>query len=195
MSVYYASRWGVTPKPISSQVRVLTPMRDSLVVEQVYIGYMVTLQGFDTWVDSILLDMLDFNIILGIEWLAPHHVVLHCYAKTVTLVILRISPLIWQGSMSHVPMGIISYIQAKRLIAVGCSAYLAHVRNVIAETPTVEFVLVVCAFPNVFPVDLPRLPLEQEVDFVIEVELNTKPISIHPYKIAPAELKELSTQL
>lgn len=70
MSVYYASRLGVTPEPIFSQVRVLTPMRDSLVVEQVYISYMVTLQGFDTWVDSILLDMLDFNIILGMEWLA-----------------------------------------------------------------------------------------------------------------------------
>lgn len=83
--------------------------------------------------------------------------------------------------MSHIPMGIISYIQAKRLIAIGCLAYLAHVRNVIAETHTVEFVLVVCEFPNVFPVDLPRLPLEQEVDFGIEVEPNTKPISIYPY--------------
>lgn len=33
----------------------------------------------------ILLDMIDFDTILGINYLAPHHAVLDCYAKTITL--------------------------------------------------------------------------------------------------------------
>lgn len=37
---------------------------------------MVTLQGFDTWVDLILLDSLDLDLTLGINWLAPHYTLL-----------------------------------------------------------------------------------------------------------------------
>lgn len=36
-------------------------------VYQVYKGSMVSLQGFDTWVNLILLDMLDFDFILVMD--------------------------------------------------------------------------------------------------------------------------------
>lgn len=42
--------------------------------------------------------------------------------------------------------------------------------------------------------DLPRL-LEQEINFVIEVELGTKPISILSYRMNLTDLKELITNL
>lgn len=92
-------------------------------------------------------------------------------------------------------IGIISYIQAHRLISTGCSTYLGHVHDVTVETSIVESVLIVCEFPDVFSIDLSRLPLEWEIDFAIEVELHTKPISIPPHRMAPATLKELSSQL
>lgn len=56
---------------------------------------MVNLEGFDTWSDLIQLDMLDFNIILGMDWLCPYHDVLDYYAKTITLVISGMSPVIF----------------------------------------------------------------------------------------------------
>lgn len=40
-----------------------------------------------------------------------------------------------------------------------------------------------------------RLPPPREVDFCIELELGTSPISRAPYNIAPIELKELKLQL
>ena len=40
---------------------------------------------------------------------------------------------------------------------------------------------VVCEFPNVFPEDLPRLPLDRNVEFTIELEPGTTPISRRPY--------------
>lgn len=57
---------------------------------------MVTLLGFDTCVDLILLEekksihimlssMLDFDLILGIDWKVPHHAVLDYYANIITL--------------------------------------------------------------------------------------------------------------
>ena len=54
---------------------------------------------------------------------------------------------------------------------------------------------VVCEFPDVFPKDLPRLPLDHEVEFSIELEPGTAPISRHPYHMAPRELAEMKKQL
>lgn len=81
------------------------------------------------------------------------------------------------------------------MISIGCSAYLAHVCDVTIETPTIKSIPMVCEFPNVFPVDLPRLPLEHDVNFTIDIDSSTKPISISSDRMALAELKELSTQL
>ena len=53
----------------------------------------------------------------------------------------------------------------------------------------------VCEFPDVFPKDLPRLPPDRDVEFTIELEPNTAPISWHPYCMAPKELVEMKKQL
>ena len=50
-------------------------------------------------------------------------------------------------------------------------------------------------FPQVFSDDLPGVPPERETDFSIDILPDTRPISIPPYKMAPAELKELKEQL
>ncbi|KAL4014305.1 hypothetical protein IC575_026505 [Cucumis melo] len=50
-------------------------------------------------------------------------------------------------------------------------------------------------YPDVFPDELPRLPPLMEVDFAIELEPETAPISKAPHRMAPAELKELKVQL
>ncbi|KAA0036176.1 gag-protease polyprotein [Cucumis melo var. makuwa] len=49
--------------------------------------------------------------------------------------------------------------------------------------------------PDVFPDELPGLPPPREIDFGIELEPDTAPISRVPYRMAPAELKELKVQL
>ena len=50
-------------------------------------------------------------------------------------------------------------------------------------------------FSDVFPDDISGLPPDRAIEFVIELILWTKPISIPPYIMAPAELKELKAQL
>ncbi|TYK02862.1 gag protease polyprotein [Cucumis melo var. makuwa] len=50
-------------------------------------------------------------------------------------------------------------------------------------------------YPDVFTDELPRLLTHREIDFVIELELNTVPISRAPYRMAPTKLKELKVQL
>ena len=69
------------------------------------------------------------------------------------------------------------------------------VRNVEADKGTVDRVPVVCEFPDVFPEELPGLPPDREIEFCIDVVPGTDPISMPPYRMAPAELKELNEQL
>ena len=47
---------------------------------------------------------------------------------------------------------------------------------------------VVCEYEDVFPDELPGLPLHKDVDFTIELHPGTSPISLTPHKMAPAEL-------
>ena len=46
-----------------------------------------------------------------------------------------------------------------------------------------------------FPNDIVGLPLEREVEFTIDLIPGTELISIPPYRMAPAELRELKAQL
>jgi hypothetical protein len=59
----------------------------------------------------------------------------------------------------------------------------------IAEIP------VVCEFLDIFPDDLPGLPLDRDVEFKIELLPGTTPISRRPYRMPPSELAELKVQL
>jgi hypothetical protein len=54
---------------------------------------------------------------------------------------------------------------------------------------------VVREFPDVFPDDFPRMPLERAIEFKIELQPNTTPISKTPYRMTPIELAELKIQL
>ena len=59
----------------------------------------------------------------------------------------------------------------------------------------VEDVLVVNEYPDVFPDELVTLPPEREIEFKIDLLPGTSPISVTPYRMALAELKELKLQL
>jgi hypothetical protein len=61
--------------------------------------------------------------------------------------------------------------------------------------PDLASILVVCEFSDVFPEDLPRLPPDRDVEFTIELEPGTAPISRRPYRMAPPELAEIKKQL
>ena len=53
----------------------------------------------------------------------------------------------------------------------------------------------VCKYEDVFPNELPRLPLHRDVDFVVEIHPGTSPVSMTPHRMAPIELHELKVQL
>src|SRR5262249_12429493 len=88
---------------------------------------------------------------------------------------------------------LISYFKAHKMIGKGCKAFLASVVAISDEgsSRTVADIEVIREFLDVFSDDLPGLLPVREIDFAIELIPGTSPISIAPYRMAPAELAEL----
>ena len=74
-------------------------------------------------------------------------------------------------------------------------SYLDFIRDTSVEPPYMDSVPVVQEFLDVFPSDLPGFPPDRHIDYAIDLEPGTKPISIPPYRMTPTELKELKDQL
>ena len=72
---------------------------------------------------------------------------------------------------------------------------LSTLSTINGMTIVVDLPLVVREFSNVFLEDLPGLPLIRAVEFSIKLVPGTLPISISPYRMAPAKLKELKVYL
>ena len=81
------------------------------------------------------------------------------------------------------------------MVKSGCKAYLAHVIDTRIINNTIENILVLNEFLDVFSDDLPGLSPDREVEFIIELVPGVAPIFISLYRMTPIELKELKTQL
>jgi hypothetical protein len=57
-----------------------------------------------------------------------------------------------------------------------------------------EALKVVSEFPAVFPEELPGMPPERNVEFDIELEPSTTPISKRAYRVSGPELVELTSR-
>ncbi|GJU83572.1 putative reverse transcriptase domain-containing protein [Tanacetum coccineum] len=83
----------------------------------------------------------------------------------------------------------------------GCPLFLAHVTTNELKGPIrkkwrrLEDVPIVRDFPEVFPEDLPGLPLTRQVEFQIDLIPGAAPVARAPYRLTPSEMKELSEQL
>ncbi|XP_070041458.1 uncharacterized protein [Nicotiana tomentosiformis] len=139
--------------------------------------------------------MVDFDVIFGMDWLSPYHAILDFHSKTVTLAMPGLLRLEWMGALDYIPSKVVSFLKAHRMVRKGCKAYLAFVRDVSGDTPTIESVPVVRDYSDVFSMDLPGMPSDKDIDFGIDLLLGTQPISIPPYRMDPTELKELKQQL
>ena len=132
---------------------------------------------------------------MGMDWLSKHRAIVDCGQKTVVLRCSDHSEVIVHGIRSSAMFNVISAMQTRRLIRKGCETFLALILDSKRGQVDVEKILIEREFPDVFPEELPGIPLEREVDLSIEIILGTTPISRAPYKMAPTELKELKSQL
>jgi hypothetical protein len=108
------------------------------------------------------------------NWLAQHKAILNTDLRTIRL----------SYGQEEVLLSILVAIPAKPFGRV----YEAII-------PEIQDIPVVCEFSDVFPEDLPGLPPERDVEFVIELKPGTTPVSRRSYRMPLNELAEFKAQL
>ncbi|XP_073018702.1 uncharacterized protein [Primulina eburnea] len=146
--------------------------------------------------DLIIIPMVAFDVILGMDWLSSYRAVIDCMAKMVRFPAEDDDRGIFQSSGISFGTPYISCLKAHEMLSKGCQGFLAAVINLNTEmTMKLNEIEVVRDFPDVFADDVTGLPPDREVEFVIDVVPGTTPISKAPYRMAPTEMKELKNQL
>ncbi|KAL5830387.1 hypothetical protein ACOSQ3_019855 [Xanthoceras sorbifolium] len=177
------------------EVLVNNPIGQSVVMNNVYRNCPIKIQEYGFPGDLMELPFHEFDVILGMDWLSKHKVVIDCNLKRVTLRTADDTEITMVGERRNFLSNVISATTACKLIRKCCKAYLAQVVDFRKVESTIQNIPTVCDFPDVFLEELPGLPPQREVEFVIDVVPGTAPVSIAPYRMAPAELKELKIQL
>ncbi|GJW77084.1 putative reverse transcriptase domain-containing protein [Tanacetum coccineum] len=165
-------------------------------------GYMLGLLGHPFNIDLMQVELGSFDAIIGMDWLANHHAVIVCDEKVVRIPY-GDEVLIVQGDggsrREKLKLSIISSTKTHKYVERGCLIFLAKVmkkeiKNE-SEEKRLEDMPTVRNFPEVVPEDLPGLPPTRQVEFQIDLVLGAAPVARAPYRLAPTELQELSTQL
>jgi hypothetical protein len=134
----------------------------------------VTLAERDFLTNMVVLNGQDIDVILGMNWLAQHKAIVNTDLRTIRL----------------------SYGHEEVLLSIHVAIPAKPFGRVYeAIIPEFQDIPVVCEFLDVFPEDLPGLPPEKDVEFVIELKPGTTPISRRSYRMPPNELAVLKTQL
>ena len=128
----------------------------------------------NTYVDLIILEMVDFDVILGMTWLSLNFAIFDCNGKTVTLAKRGTDPLVWEGDYISTIVRIIFFLRSKRMVSKGCLSFLAHLRDNTSKVPSIESVLIVNEFLDVFLTNLPGIPPDRDINFCIDLELGTR---------------------
>ncbi|GJY56934.1 hypothetical protein Tco_0456049 [Tanacetum coccineum] len=120
----------------------------------------------------------DFNVVTfdidhWYDWLAKYHALIICDEKVVL------------------------FLMEMMLIirVINCTIGKIKKKFELSRERRLEDVPIVQEFPEVFPEDLPGLPPTRQVGFQIDLVYGVAPVARAPYRLAPAEIQELSTQL
>ncbi|TMX04501.1 hypothetical protein EJD97_007966 [Solanum chilense] len=131
----------------------------------------------------------------GMDLLHSWYALDHCRIRIVHFKFPYKPILEWKGSDLALMGRFIPYLKARNVISKGYVYHLIRVMYSSSETQTLKSVPVVYEFQEVFPEDLHGVHPEIEINFGIDLIPNTQPISIPPYRMAPAELKEFKEKL
>ena len=78
------------------------------------------IEGRELPVDLVLLDVMDFDVILGMDWLSKHYTTVDYRRKEVIFRIPIDEEFKFMGDNSSAPRNIISAITARKMLRKGC---------------------------------------------------------------------------
>ena len=138
-----------------------------------------------------MIDISDFDVILGMDWLMAHRVVIDYDSTRITAHTMGGIRVTFQGAKHDaLPQIVHDSRWSKQLMG-----WLASLTIEDEARQDLSLPRVVCEYEDVFLDELPGLPLYRDVDFVIELHPGMLPISMTPHRMTTIELQELKVQI
>jgi hypothetical protein len=136
------------------------------------------IRGVDFVANLNVLESKGIDVILGMDWLSKHKVLIDCAKKSIKLTTLEVKEMEFVAEPMVIAKGVANRAKVNQLDASQGS-----------EVPVVN------EFSDVFPKELPGMPLDRDIEFVIELKPGTSPIYKTPYRMATPELAELQEHI
>ncbi|XP_060973967.1 uncharacterized protein LOC133039156 [Cannabis sativa] len=174
----------------------LLPNGELIITRKWVRSVLIRIEDRELSADLVVLPLAEFDIILGMDFLSKYSASIDCKRKMVTFEPENEEPFVFVGSVQGSRVPRISALKARDLLRSGCVGFLAVVVD--SSKPVLlgpEEVKVVKEFLDVFPEEFPGLPPQRKIDFIIDLIPGAELVSKAPYRMAPAELKELKIQL
>jgi hypothetical protein len=138
----------------------------------------ILIRGVEFIANLIVLESKGIDVILGTDWLSKHKGIINCANKVVKLT---------TSSGKELEYVIENLATDKATVN-------KFVSNQLDATSTQD-IRIVSEFLDVFLEELPGMPADREIEFVIELVPGTVPIFRRPYGMATNQLAELKKQL
>ena len=153
-------------------------------VDQIYRDCELEISWILLTVDLQVMDISDFDVILGMDWLTAHRAVIDCDRRRITTYTRDGICVTFKGDKHDaLPQTVHDSRWHGQLMGWLASLTLENEGRQDLSLPRV-----VCEYEDVFSDELPGLPLHRDVDFVIELHPGTSPISMTPHRMASVEL-------
>jgi len=171
-------RLGLPVRELQCELAVSTLVSGLFKTASLCARCLVEIEGHRYRVNLICLPLQELQVILGMDWLSANCILIDCREKK----------LLFPDSEEP---ELVSSQGVMRELHDGVQCYMIFRQMEVERGEATSMISVVQDFGDVFPEEVPGLPPSREVEFSIDLVLGTSPISMAPYRMAPAELVEL----
>jgi hypothetical protein len=131
------------------------------------------IRGVDFFANLIVFESKGIDIILGMDWLSKHKALINCAGKSIKLTTPDGKEMEFVTEPVVTIKGVANHAKVNQLDASQGS-----------EVPMLN------EFPDVFPEELPSMPPDRDIEFVIELKSSTTPIYKTPFRMTTPELAD-----
>ena len=182
---------GLEVEAFGEPLYVSSPIGIRARIWMICLGCELEISGTLLTVDLRIMDMIKFDVILGMDWLTAYRVVIDCEHRRVTVYMQDDTRVVFQGDKHDILPQTVYESRCQGQLA----GWLASLTLEDKVRLHLDLPRVVCEYEDVFQDELPGLPPQMIVDFSIELHSSTSPISMTPHRMAPVELQKLRVQL
>ena len=175
---------GLEVETLDEPLNVSSPLGTRVRIDQICRDCELEISGILLTVDLRVMDISDFDVILGMDWLTTHRLVIDCDSRRIPAYTPEGIRVTFQGAKHDaLPQTVHDAGWSGQLMG-----WLARLTLENEGRRDLSLPRVVCEYEDVFSDELLGLPPHRDVEFVIELLPGTSPISMTPHRMAPVEL-------